>query len=243
MARLWGEGTGPCEGYEPETVRVFNAVLKEGDKCIIAGAHQGYFASVCSRLVGKTGKVFAFEPEPKNFSMLSEACNIFGNVELFRCALGNRKAEATFFVNSDNDGGHALWDIGQNPYNVETKRDGIKLKVEVNTLDDLFGDRDMTGLKLLMLDAEGSEQAIIIGGTDIITDNDVPYIICEINDGALAACGTSQMILRDCMTVRGYRAYWMKEDGLQDIGRDEWIVKQKDKPIVFNVLFSKKGEV
>jgi FkbM family methyltransferase len=243
MARLWGEETGPCEGYEPETVRVFNAVLKEGDKCIIAGAHQGYFATVCARLVGQTGKVFAFEPEPKNFAMLSEACKGLDNVELFKCALGNRKANATFFVNSDNDGGHALWDVSQNPYNVETIRDGIKIKVEVNTLDDLFADRDMTGLKLLMLDAEGSEQAIIMGGIDVITDNDVPFIICEINNEALVSCGTSQMILRDCMTVQGYRAYWMKEDGLEDIGKDEWSVKLKDEPIVFNVLFSNRGEV
>jgi hypothetical protein len=57
------------------------------------------------------------------------------------------------------------------------------------------------------------------------------------------ACGTSQMILRDCMAVQGYHAYWMKEDGLQDIGKDEWMVTQDKKPIVFNVLFSKKGEV
>jgi FkbM family methyltransferase len=243
MPRLWDEEMGPCEGYEPETVRVFNAVLKEGDYAIICGAHQGYFASVCSALVGKTGKVFAFEPDPKNFTYLKETCGGMGNVELFNFALGDRKTKAKFYINADNDGGHALWDISLNPFNVETKKKRETMDVDVNTIDDLFVGRDMSRLKLLMLDAEGSEHAIIRGGMEIITNNDVPYIVCEINHEALRHCGTSQMELRDAMAVNGYKAYWMEADKATDIGSDEWIVLSDKTPVVFNILFSRCGAV
>ena len=48
------------DNYEPETLRIFDAVLKEGDSVIIAGAHQGFFVLYLAALVGKTGKVYAF---------------------------------------------------------------------------------------------------------------------------------------------------------------------------------------
>jgi len=243
MARLHNAEKGPCEGYEPETIRVFNAVLKEGDYAIICGAHQGYFASVCSALVGKAGRVFAFEPEPDNFAYLKETCGVTENVELFNFALGDRKTKAKFYINADNDGGHALWDISLNPFNVETREKHNTIDVEVNTLDELFADRDVSRLKLLMLDAEGSEHAIIRGGMETITNNDVPYIICEINTEALQHCGTSQMELRDAMTVNGYKAYWMEAGKVTDIGSDEWIVLSEGKPVVFNILFSRCGAV
>src|SRR5690606_10064538 len=96
--------------YEPETIRVMNAVLEEGDSVLIAGAHQGYFAEHCLNL---GCKVYAFEPEVTNFSILES--KVKGrNVELFNVALGDRKASAILYVNTDNDGGHALWDISLN---------------------------------------------------------------------------------------------------------------------------------
>ena len=107
--------------YEPETTRIFDAVLKEGDSVIIAGAHQGYFVSYMANLVGKSGRVFAFEPEPKNFGILSETVKGLDNVEIFNFAIGDKKAKANFYVNSDNDGGHALWDVSTHPSNEKTR--------------------------------------------------------------------------------------------------------------------------
>ena len=230
------------DGYEPETVRVFNALLKEGDEVLVCGAHQGYFVNLCSDLVGSTGRVFGYEPEPKNFSLLSEACEGLRNVDIFNFALGHKTVTAPFFINSDNDGGHALWDVSKHPYNVKSQRDRIAIKTQVHTIDELFADRDMSKLKLLMLDAEGSEHAIIKGGINTITDV-APYIICEINDPALEQCGTSQIGLRSYLSMYGYTGYWMDVDKCVDIGTEDWVVKVDGDPVVFNVLFSRRGKV
>jgi FkbM family methyltransferase len=230
--------------YEPETLRVFDAVLKEGDSVIVAGAHQGFFVSYISKLVGKTGKVYGFEPETKNFQLLKEKVGDLENVEIFNIALGDREANAKLYFNSDNDGGHALWDVSQNKENVKTKENFVVEKVEVKTLDGLFPD-GIENLKLIMLDAEGSEHSILKGGINTIIDSEVPFIICEINDFALDRCGTSQMNLRSYLSVYGFTPYAMNEEKVVDVHKDKVKAFTPDlkQEVVFNMLFSRRGKV
>jgi FkbM family methyltransferase len=230
--------------YEPETLRVFDAVLKEGDSVIVAGAHQGFFVSYISKLVGKTGKVYGFEPETKNFQLLKEKVGDLENVEIFNIALGDREANAKLDFNSDNDGGHALWDVSQNKENVKTKENFVVEKVEVKALDGLFPD-GIENLKLIMLDAEGSEHSILKGGINTIIDSEVPFIICEINDLALDRCGTSQMNLRSYLSVYGFTPYAMNEEKVVDVHKDKVKAFTPDlkQEVVFNMLFSRRGKV
>ena len=232
------------EAYEPETTRIFDAVLKEGDAVIIAGAHQGYFVSYMANLVGKTGRVFAFEPEPKNFGILSETVKGLDNVEIFNFAIGDKKAKANFYVNSDNDGGHALWDVSTHPSNEKTRANPQVLSIEVNTVDDLYPD-GIPNLKLMMLDAEGAEPAIIKGAINTIVDSECPYIIAEINNGALKQCNTSQGTLRSYLSMYGFKGYMMNVDEVIEVGDNsvKAVVKDTDQEVVFNMLFSRRGKV
>ena len=230
--------------YEPETLRVFDAVLNEGDSVIVAGAHQGFFVSYISNLIGKTGKVYGFEPETKNFGILKEKVGHLENVEIFNLALGDREASAKFYFNSDNNGGHALWDVSQNKDNIKTQANVVVEKVEVKTLDGLFPD-GIENLKLIMLDAEGSEHSILRGAINTIIDSEVPFIICEINDFALDKCGTSQMNLRGYLSVYGFTPYAMNDEKVVDVEKGKVTAFMPDlkNEVVFNMLFSRRGKV
>lgn len=48
--------------WEPETTKIVKDNVKPGDVCLDIGCSVGYFTLQFSRLVGKTGKVFSFEP-------------------------------------------------------------------------------------------------------------------------------------------------------------------------------------
>lgn len=231
--------------YEPETIRIFDRVLSDGDQVLIAGAHQGFFVCHCSKLVGSSGKIFAFEPEPNNYGILSEAVKNLDNVKIFPFALGDREITAKFYINSDNDGGHALWDVSINPNNHKTKENKQIIPAEVKTIDDFFEDEDLSHLKLLMLDAEGSEHAILRGGINTIVDNDVPFIICEINNFALNQCTTSQINLRNYLSMYGFTGYVMNEDGVIDCTKDEVkaFMPDTEQEVVFNMLFSRRGKI
>ncbi len=68
--------------YGELDTQIIREQIKEGDIVIDVGANIGYYTLIFAQLVGKTGKVFAFEPEPKNFEILKKNIEInnYGNV-------------------------------------------------------------------------------------------------------------------------------------------------------------------
>src|SRR5664279_1756690 len=65
--------------WEPEETNVILGLLHEGDVFVDVGANIGYFTLLASHAVGRTGKVFAFEPGPGNVRLLRK------NVEANQC--------------------------------------------------------------------------------------------------------------------------------------------------------------
>ena len=59
-------------GYEKIETQVMKDNIKKGDVVIDCGANIGYYSLLFSKLVGDSGKVFAFEPDPTNFSLLQK---------------------------------------------------------------------------------------------------------------------------------------------------------------------------
>lgn len=51
-------------GPEALTTEMFKKVVKEGDFVVDLRANIGYYTLFAARLVGRKGKVYAFEPEP-----------------------------------------------------------------------------------------------------------------------------------------------------------------------------------
>jgi hypothetical protein len=52
--------------YELKKQEAFEKAVKKGDVVFDIGAHAGFYALLASSLVGESGKVFAFEPLPRN---------------------------------------------------------------------------------------------------------------------------------------------------------------------------------
>lgn len=58
--------------WEPETTKLVKEKVKPGDICLDVGASIGYFTMLFSRQVGKTGKVFSFEPTTNQIPYIKE---------------------------------------------------------------------------------------------------------------------------------------------------------------------------
>jgi hypothetical protein len=56
--------------YEYPLPIMMAALIKEGDIVVDIGANQDQYTIFLSKLVGKKGKVYAFEPDPRNFLIL-----------------------------------------------------------------------------------------------------------------------------------------------------------------------------
>lgn len=224
--------------YEPEVSYFFTNMLNPGDTVVDIGAHIGYFSVLAGRIVGPEGKVFAFEPEPGNYRRLRDhlAQNGLRQVQSFNVALGSSQGTAEMYFNSDNDGGHAFWDVAEHQLCERTREEGKRLSAEVVVLDHvLAGLQPGQGPRLIKIDAEGMEYEILKGGLRTIIGHEVPFVICEINRFALERMGSSEAQLRGFMRLIGYQVSLMKQDGtgLQPLADDESF--QSDN--VFNLLF------
>src|SRR5262245_49548095 len=56
--------------YDLNTQLLMSALLRPGDTVVDVGANRGMFALAASRLVGETGRVVCFEPNPNCFQIL-----------------------------------------------------------------------------------------------------------------------------------------------------------------------------
>ena len=115
------------------------------------GAHAGYFSVLCSGIVGSEGKVYAFEPVPMNLLFLKKHIRInkCNNVKVFDICVSDKIGDASF----DNTQGSATGHLSPEG----------KLKVKVNTLDNLLASGEIHPPDFIKINAEGAEQSILEG--------------------------------------------------------------------------------
>ncbi|MDQ8154392.1 MAG: FkbM family methyltransferase [Gemmatimonadota bacterium] len=229
--------------YEEATSQLFASVLKPGDTFIDIGAHVGYFSMLAAALVGPEGEVVSFEPSPGNYRQLLEhiALNGFTNVLPFHLALGDREQVMPLHLNADNDGGHALWDVGLHEANEKSRATPIIYPAYVTRLDRVLQGRPIRSLKAIKLDIEGSEVLALRGSVESIARHQVPFIVAEVNRTGLELMGTSENELRALMTGLGYET-WIIQEGsgeVQPLADDMMVVGN----FVFNLLFRRPGAV
>ena len=142
-----------------------------GDTVIDIGANIGYFTLIFAKLVGKTGKVISFEPDPRSFKILEKnvELNGFQNVELINKAVSNQNKKVKLFMNTGDTQGSSL---KQTEYNKEFH------EVEAVSLDNCL-EKDEE-IKFIKIDVEGVEKEIIEGGKETLLRNKNIVLITEI---------------------------------------------------------------
>ncbi len=226
--------------YESEVSNFLVRVLKEGDTFVDIGAHIGYFSLLATKFVGRKGRVLAVEPDDDNLAQLTKhkELNDAANLEIFPYVLGEREEEKTFYVNSDNDGGHSLWDVSNHAFNKKSAVDRITRKVQTKTLDTLTEEAMPDAIKLLKIDTEGAEPLIMQGARKTFETTPIQFIVSEINEFGLAQLGSSQMEYRAQMKELGYDTFFLDEKYGFPTLLPETVAVVSGKSMVFNVLFS-----
>lgn len=226
------------ELYKPTLANFFGSVLRTDDCFIDIGAHIGYFSLLGATLVGCNGQVLAFEPEEKNCIYLYEniALNKFNNITVSHTALGLETKTSKIFINSDNDAGHALWNVGRHPDYSKSRMHCITRDVHVASLDSLLQGVQVSNLRLINIDTCGAELDIIQGAVRTIEDNKVPYVVCGINRFGLQQMGTSEQELRQFMSYMGYETYCIYAEAPQlvALAPEQYVTSQHD----FHMLFA-----
>ena len=158
-------------GYHEKTeTELVKQEIKPGDVVLDVGANIGYYTLLFAKLVGPQGHVFAFEPEPKNFELLTKNVNVNGytNVTLIQKAVSNNTEIKNFYLTNKNTISHRL-----------SKPDGEcdSIKIETISLDN-FLDNNNT-INFVKIDIHGSEGNAIKGMLSILKKNETIKILQE----------------------------------------------------------------
>lgn len=161
------EGLSYVLGRPGDKKVIDSLLLKPGWIAIDAGANIGWYTIIMSKMVGNTGKVIAFEPEPLNFRILSK--NIKDH---------NLKNVVTFQIALSNIDGHAELQLSKNPATPSIMARGSNsITVETMRLDTILRKLGVSNVDFMKIDVEGAEMNLLKGSTETIKTK--PTIIME----------------------------------------------------------------
>jgi FkbM family methyltransferase len=222
--------------YEAETSHFMATVLRPGDAFIDVGTHVGYFSMLAASIVGPGGTVISFEPELENYQhLLSHVeLNGFAHVAPINAAVGATTGRVEFHINGDNDGGHALWEVGLHPFNQRSREKPTTRTVDLVSLDDILRGLEVLP-RVIKIDVEGAEHSVLLGARETLQNRPVPFIVAEINRFGLERMGTSEKAVRQYMGEMGYETYAFDPEGGRIIRLGESDSIESD--FVFNLVF------
>jgi len=169
--------------YEPSTTALIKKEVKKGMQVFDLGAGIGWFTLVMSKLVGSTGHVYAFEPDPNSFKILQEnvELNNIKNVSIFQLAVSNKTGVAKFSLIKNKPGANVL---------ESRSKTENRIDVKTTTLDEFCREHNVK-IDFLKMDVEGSEPKVFEGMTNMISENPKIKIISEFYSGGIIDVGYS----------------------------------------------------
>lgn len=174
------------DGFEPNERAFVQNFLKPGMTVIDIGAHHGFYTLLASKIVGTGGKVFAFEPSPRERSALrfNLSLNRCKNVVVQDLALGSQDGEATLHVVDHQTGCNSL-----RPPAADVSQTWKPTRVQVRRLDGWLDRREVSRVDFIKLDVEGGELEVLKGATLLLGRHPRPAILAELEDARSESWG------------------------------------------------------
>lgn len=206
--------------WQPELWSSISNRLSEGSVMLDIGAHIGYFTLKAGAKVGKSGKVIAFEPNPRTLKVLhgniaaSDATNVI--VQPIACT-DNDRIIALYDSTAEGNSGASSLSVNTAS---ESYTDSLPTySVRGRPIDDVVRELGLTRIDLIKVDVEGAETMVIRGAQETLKRFN-PIVITEVNDSALRDMGSNVEELTALMAKLGYTQHKVIKS--RDIYASDW---------------------
>jgi FkbM family methyltransferase len=184
------------------------ANLGPGDVFVDVGANAGYYSALAALVVGNEGHVYAIEPAPSTFLKLERnlALNSVENVTALAVAAGAAEGSASLYGPAS----------GHDPSSSLLRRfaDAVDSQVPVRPLHRIVEFRHRDRLKLIKVDVEGYEDAVLRGLEPLLEDGVQPLLLVEVHASLNA---DAPAVVADFCERHRLRTEWLVEDeGIDD---------------------------
>lgn len=177
--------------YEQEKQALVSELVRPGTVVWDVGANAGFYALAFSRLVGTSGRVYAFEPFAENANNLIRHVHLNGlsNTKVIQAALASQSGLVGFSVAASNSMGRIL-------------PEDTSYMVPAFAVDDFVTRFPDSLPQLIKIDVEGAEAAILSGAAQLLSQF-APEILLALHGEA------QERECREILVSQGYRLYYL----------------------------------
>jgi len=209
--------------FEPVETEIVKKEIKENDIILDVGANIGYYSLIFAQLIGKSGKVYSFEPDPTNFEILKKniLVNKHENVILENKAVSNKEGNLKLYLSTENNGMHRIY-----------PSKWCKESIDINSIkiDNYFNKNQK--IDFIKLDIEGAEYDALLGMESIIQNNENIVIFIEFVPTSLEEHGTNPEKVIDFFINHKFKIFKINNiaEKKEEISKEELLnFKNKDK--------------
>lgn len=185
--------------YEPQDSRLVQRYLSPGNTFVDVGANFGYYSLMAASVVGNSGRVIGFEPNPELCDHLRGTIekNKIVNVTVEQAGVSDQAGHADLFLPIEH---------GNNTATMVPNRGGAPLRVPVVTLDEYLNRSRILQVDFLKIDVDGFEPRVIRGVQAAIQAKRIKAVFCEFCGEWLRAAGTTPRDYYDQLRSLGLRS-------------------------------------
>jgi FkbM family methyltransferase len=194
--------------FDNNDIRELAKRLGPGSVFFDVGSYFGYYSMIVSHETGGAAAVYAFEPVPANYALLTGNCelNRLENVHAFQLAVSDSAGEVSFEIPPEANGGIGRIAGPDGGGSVET--------VPATTLDRFVEEHGIQRLDAMKVDVEGAEMRVFDGARKTL-EKFRPVLVVELNPPCLERFGTSGDELVSEIRSLGYDIFRAQSSGLK----------------------------
>ena len=189
--------------YETGMTKLIKRIVKKGFVICDVGAYIGYHTTLFSKLSGKSGKIYDFEPQPFHYELLLKniKLNKLKNVNPQKTAISDHSGIGNIYIPDENSPDSRI-------YKVKGEK-RLTSKIKLETIDNLL--KNEKKIDIIKMDVQGWEEFAIKGATKTIRKNPELFLIIEFWPKGLKEAGTDPFRLLTNIEKYGFKIYTIHE--------------------------------
>jgi FkbM family methyltransferase len=199
-------------GYEAHHGAAIARCIRKGDIVWDVGANIGLYALSFSGQVGSSGRVFAFEPSPRNFAHLHQRTIAAGNIVVLPLALSDISGRLSFREESDGTTSHIASDSSL------SHADEL-ITVNVRTGDEVILAGEAAFPNIIKIDVEGYELEVVMGLSAALRNPQLRCLFVEVHFAILQERGmrAAPRQIEQTLVAKGFHISWTAPSHMQAV--------------------------
>lgn len=186
-------------------ISVIKEQISAGDVVVDVGAGMGFYTLIIAEKIGPNGRIYAFEPDPKNFNELKKnvAKSGYQNIILENKAVSERSGKIKLFVSEYFKGDHRTYGIPNDQLQ--------SVDVETVSLDDYF--KNYSGrMNFIKIDVNGFEASVFRGMKNLLARMKDVKILTEFYPVGLSRCSTDPREYLSFFKANNFTVFHLNDD-------------------------------